>query len=125
MFFSHQQQVLSRYPNRVGEGIIILIFYKLLRVCCPYFDLNRQQGKTIRPRITSQPATSTTRVGVLPHLVLCDLHVQDDVVDEFGQSLLHCALELVVLQQRVDKLEDAEHQILKTQNFTCKSKNTI
>lgn len=54
------------------------------------------------------------------HLVLCDLHVQDDVVNELRQGFLHRRLELVVLQQRVDKLEDTEHQILKTQNFTCK-----
>lgn len=56
-----------------------------------------------------------------PHLVLGDLHVQDDVVDEFGQGFLHCALKLVVLQQRVDKLKDAEHQILETQNLACKN----
>lgn len=57
---------------------------------------------------------------MIPHLVLSDLHVQDDVVDELGQGFLHCALELVVLQQRVNELKDAEHQILKTQNLTCK-----
>lgn len=55
-----------------------------------------------------------TRRKAPSHLVLSDLHVQDDVVDEFGQGFLHRALELVVLQQRVDKLEDAEDQILKT-----------
>lgn len=55
---------------------------------------------------------------MISHLVLSDLHVQDDVVDELGQGFLHCALELVVLQQRVDKLKDAEHEILKTQNLT-------
>ena len=48
-----------------------------------------------------------------PHLVLCDLHVEDDVVDELGQGLLHRALELAVVQQRVDELKDTEHQILK------------
>lgn len=56
----------------------------------------------------------------LAHLVLCDLHVQNDVVDELRQGFLHRGLELVVFQQRVDKLEDTEHQILKPQNFTCK-----
>lgn len=59
-------------------------------------------------------------MSVVPHLVLCDLHVQDDVVDELWQSFPHCALELVVLQKRVDKLKDAEHQILKAQNFSWK-----
>lgn len=54
------------------------------------------------------------------HLVLRDLHVEDDVVNELGQGFLHCRLELVVLQQRVNKLKDAEHQILKPQNLTCK-----
>lgn len=54
------------------------------------------------------------------HLVLGDLHVQDDVVNELRQGFLHRRLELVVLQQRVDKLKDTEHQILKPQNFTCK-----
>lgn len=53
------------------------------------------------------------------HLVLCDLHVQDDVVNELGQGFLHRRLELVVLQQRVNKLKDAEHQILKAQNLSC------
>lgn len=59
-------------------------------------------------------------VAVVSHLVLSDLHVQDDVIDEFRQRLPHRALQLVVLQQRVDKLKDAEHQILKAQNLTCK-----
>lgn len=54
-----------------------------------------------------------------PHLVFSDLHVQDDVVDELRQRLLHCALELVVFQQSVNKLENAEDEIFKTQNFAC------
>lgn len=63
-------------------------------------------------------------VAVVSHLVLSDLHVQDDVIDEFRQRLPHRALKLVVLQQRVDKLKDAEHQILKAQNLTCKKTPT-
>lgn len=39
---SHQQQVLSRDPDRVGEGVVILILYKLLGVSCPHFNLNKQ-----------------------------------------------------------------------------------
>lgn len=82
--------------------------------------------QTVRPDIinrktgsfTAQTAISATCAA---HLVLSDLHVQDDVVDELRQSFLHCTLELIVLQQRVDKLEDAEDQILKTQHFTCKN----
>lgn len=41
LLFSHQQQVLSRDPDRVGEGVIILVLHKLLRVSCPHFDLKR------------------------------------------------------------------------------------
>lgn len=44
-FVSHQQQVLSRDPDRVGEGVIILILYKLLRVSRPHFDLQKERGQ--------------------------------------------------------------------------------
>ena len=36
---SHQQQVLGCDPDSVGEGIVILIFHKLLGVGGPHFDL--------------------------------------------------------------------------------------
>jgi hypothetical protein len=52
------------------------------------------------------------------YLILSDLHVDNDVVDQFRQSPLHCALELAVLQQRVDELKDTKHQVLKAQNLT-------
>ena len=52
------------------------------------------------------------------HLVLCDLHVEYDIVDELRQGLLHGALELIVLQERVHKLKDTKHQVLKAQNLT-------
>ena len=65
------------------------------------------------------------QAGVGPHLLLGDLHVEDDVVDELGQGLLHRALKSAVLQQRVDKLKDTEHQVLKTQHLPCtKGKDT-
>ena len=44
VFFPHQQQVLSRDPDRVGEGVIILVLHKLLRVSRPHFDLKKQEG---------------------------------------------------------------------------------
>lgn len=58
--------------------------------------------------------TPARRPAGASHLVLSDLHVQDDVVDELRQGFLHRALEFVVLQQRVDELEYAEYQILET-----------
>lgn len=70
----------------------------------------------------SQRKYSGRCAAVIPHLILRDLHVEDDVVNEFRQGFLHCALELVVLQQCVDKLKDAEHQIFKTQNLPLKKK---
>lgn len=52
------------------------------------------------------------------HLLLCDLHVKQDVIDQVWQSLLHGALKFVVFQQGMNKLKYAEHQIFKAQNFT-------
>ena len=43
------------------------------------------------------------------HLLLCDLHVKEDVVDQLWQSLLHCALKFVVFQQGMNKFKYAEH----------------
>lgn len=54
----------------------------------------------------------------LTNLILRDLHVEDDVVYELWKCFLHCALELLVLQQSVDKLKNAEDEILKAKNLT-------
>lgn len=79
-------------------------------------------GSRMHARTRRRRQSELTRARPRPHLLLCDLHVQDDVVDEFRQGFLHRALELVVLQQRVDKVKDAEHQVLKAQDFTCGAK---
>ena len=131
-FFSHQQQVLSRDADRVGEGVIILILHKLLGVGRPHFDLkitikvlsilaipvfNPMSGPIGREKCRFQPRFLGAML-LKAHLVLRDLHVEDDVVDELGQRFLHRALELAVVQQCVDKLKDTEHQILKAQHLT-------
>lgn len=54
------------------------------------------------------------------HLLLGDLHVQQDVVDELRQGFSDRAFELAVLQQRVDKLENAEDEVFKAQDFACR-----
>lgn len=56
---------------------------------------------------------------MLAYLIFCDLHVQDDIVDEFREGFFDRALKLVVVQKRVDEFEDAEDQIFKAKNFSC------
>lgn len=73
--------------------------------------------------VSSAGRTRRANTRPSPHLLLCDLHVQDDVVDEVGQGFLHRALELVVLKQRVDKVKDAEDQVLKAQDFACRGRH--
>lgn len=43
---SHQQQVLSRDPDRVGESVVIFILYKLLGVSRPHFDLTSNDANS-------------------------------------------------------------------------------
>lgn len=59
------------------------------------------------------------------NLILRDLHVEDDVIYELWKSFLHSALELLVLQQCVDKLEDAEDEVLKAKDLTCDNDNEL
>lgn len=58
------------------------------------------------------------------HLLLRDLHVEDDVIHQLRQGFPHSALELAVFQQRVDKLENAEDQVLEAQDLACRSAET-
>lgn len=52
------------------------------------------------------------------HLLLCNLHVKNDVVDQLRQSFFHCAFKFVVFQQGMNKFKYAEHKVFKAQYFT-------
>lgn len=59
------------------------------------------------------------------YLILCDLHIQDNVIDEFRKSLPYCALKLIVIQQRVYEFKDTEDQVLKAKDFSCAERPEI
>lgn len=42
-FPAHQQQVLGRDPDGVGEGVVVLVLHKLLGVSGPRFDLRKER----------------------------------------------------------------------------------
>lgn len=53
------------------------------------------------------------------YLILCNLHIEDNVIDEFRKSFPNCALKFIVIQQCVHKFKDTEDQVLKAKDFSC------
>jgi len=56
------------------------------------------------------------------YLFLCHLHVKKDVVDQLFDIFLHQHSVTWILDQSMNKVEDAKNEVLKSKNFTFNTK---
>lgn len=55
------------------------------------------------------------------NLILCHLHIDDDVIDDLVNGTLYSAAIPGCINEGVDKLKDTVHKVLKSQHFTLKT----